>query len=215
VRTRIFFALERAGMRLALPAHAIFVTEENSDRAALKTEKQVQRRKQLLDAVGLFAPLSDAERDELVHHLRYAPFTRGEVLTRQGAEAHWLYLIEEGTVSVRVSEGGLERTVAQLGDRSFFGEMSLLTGEPRTATVVAETDVKCFRLEKAAFQSVLERRPELAEDLATILSRRRSELQAVLEGLDAESARQRQVSAKHDLLQRIRSFFGLAGTPSV
>lgn len=123
--------------------------------------------------------------------MKYAPFARGEAMTRQGSEAHWLYLLEEGRASVKVSDGVTEREVAKLSDGSFFGEMSLLTGEPRSATVIAETDVECFRLDKVTFQWVIEKRPEVMEQVATLLAKRRVELQAVREGLDAETAKAR------------------------
>jgi small-conductance mechanosensitive channel len=208
VRTRIYFALERAGMKFAIPAKAVFVTEESA-RAEVKTAKQIARRRHLVDTVALFASLSPDERAEVAGHLTYAPFTGGEVMTRQGAEAHWLYLIEDGTAAVLIAEAGLDRKVATLGNGTFFGEMSLLTGEPRSATVRAETDVECFRLDKAAFQSVIERRPAIAQELASLLAHRKVELQSVKEGLDAESASRRRASAESDLLHRIRSFFAL------
>lgn len=211
VRTVVFFALQRAGMRLSIPAHAIFVTEESADRAAQKSQRESSQRAQALRQVELFATLSDEERAQLARGLRYAPFSRGEILTRQGAEAHWLYLLHEGEVSIRVSEGGLEREVARLKAGSFFGEMSLMTGEPRAATAVALTDVECFRLDKAAFQEVMQKRPEIAEHLAKVLAKRRVELLAVREGLDSEAAAKRLRGDQKDLLNRIRGFFGLNG----
>ncbi len=209
VRTRIYFALQRAGMSAAIPAHALFVTQESSDRTASKQKRELVRRKRMLEGCELFAAMSDEERGQLAAGLRYAPFTGGEAMTRQGAEAHWLYLIEDGTARVLVSDAGLEKEVAKLGRGSFFGEMSLLTGERRSATVVAEGDVECYRLDKASFQAVLEKRPKLAEDLAALLSRRKVELEAVRKGLDAESARRSQEREERDLLGRIRSFFRL------
>jgi small-conductance mechanosensitive channel/CRP-like cAMP-binding protein len=209
VRTRIFFALQRAGMSPALPAQSVFVTQESGERDAARSQVQVERRRSLLRSVALFATLSDAERDEVAGHLRYTPFTSGEVMTRQGAEAHWLYIIEDGTASVRVSDGKAEREVARLARADFFGEMSLLTGEPRSATVVADGDVECFRLDKAEFRRVLESRPELAHELAEILSMRRVGLIAAREGLDAEAARLSREHAQRDIFDRIRRFFSL------
>jgi small-conductance mechanosensitive channel/CRP-like cAMP-binding protein len=210
VRTRICVALRRARIPLAIPAHAVFLTEESEDRKTAKSRQEHVRRTEALRKVELFASLTDADRDELAQGLRHAPFTRGEVLTRQGAIAHWLYMVIGGEVSVRVTaEGGLEREVARLGPGDFFGEMSLLTGEPRSATVVAMTDVECFRLDRSAFQTILERAPEMAEQVAEVLARRRVELVAVRDGLGQE-ARQRRLDAdKHDILDKIRSFFGL------
>ncbi len=209
VRACVYFALQRADMSLAMPAHALFVTEETVDRKAIKTEKQLARRRKLLDTLDLFAALSEAERSELARHMRYAPFAKGEVMTRQGAEAHWLYLVEEGHATVRVSDGVNDREVAQLSGPCFFGEMSILTGESRSATVIAAGEVECFRLDKSALHRVIAARPELTEQLAALLARRKVELQAVKEGLSADAARERASREANALLTRIRSFFAL------
>jgi CRP-like cAMP-binding protein len=209
VRACVYFALQRADMTLAMPAHALFVTEETSDRKAIKTEKQLARRRQLLETLELFKGLAAEERNELARHMKYAPFARGEVMTRQGADAHWLYLVEDGEATVRVSDGLNDREVAQLKGPCFFGEMSLLTGESRSATVVANGEVECFRLDKAAMQKVIAARPEVAEQLARVLAERKVTLQAVKEGLSADAARERAARETNALLSRIRSFFAL------
>ena len=70
--------------------------------------------------------------------LVHAPFAAGDIITRQGAIAHWLYVLESGDADVYVERAlGLRHHVASLLGSSFFGEMGLLTGEPRRATVVA------------------------------------------------------------------------------
>ncbi len=208
VRTRIFFALQRADMRLAMPSQHVFVTQEEQQQAVV-SEKNLGRRRSVLERVELFSVLSSDEINELAAGLRYAPFTAGEVMTRQGAEAHWLYLVEDGTASVRVGDGVTEREVAKLGPLSFFGEMSLLTGRPRAATVVAVTDVECFRLDKNAFQKVLQKRPELAKVFAEALTKRTIELEAAKQGIDAETAKARTKTSESDLFAQIKSFFRL------
>jgi small-conductance mechanosensitive channel/CRP-like cAMP-binding protein len=211
VRTRVFAALRRADIPLSIPAHAVFLTEESAERKVEKTQRELSRRRAALETVDLLRPLPEEDRRTLAEELHYAPFGAGEVLTRQGAEAHWLYLVTAGQVSVRVAaEGDLEREVARLGAGDFFGEMSLMTGERRSATVVALTRVECYRLDKAAFQRVIERTPAVAEPMAEILARRRLELAAVKGDLDQEAQRRRLAAAKVDLLDRIREFFGLA-----
>jgi CRP-like cAMP-binding protein len=92
--------------------------------------------------------------------------------------------------------------------------MSLLTGEQRAASVVALTDVDCYRVGKNAFEEILNRRPEIADDLADVLSQRRVELAAVRENLDGESKRRQLDAERFDLLGRIRGFFGLNEPPS-
>lgn len=210
VRTCVYFALKRADIPLSMPAQALFVTEDSADRRQAKVTQDFSRRMSALAQVELFAKLTEEDRTQLALSMRYAPFTSGEIVTRQGARANWLYLIVDGKVSVRVStEGGLEKEVSQLGAGSFFGEMSLLTGEPRAATVVALTDVDCFRLDKDAFQALLLRRPELAEHVADELARRRRELVAAREGLEQQEPLHDLANDRRDLLGKIRSFFGI------
>ena len=207
VRTRIYYALTRAGIPLAIPAHTVFMTEDSVERRERKREVDLGRRQSALARITLFADLSPQELHELAEALHYAPFAPGEVLTREGAEAHHLYTIDRGKVSVRVGAAGEEREVAQLQEGEFFGEMSLLTGEKRSATVVALVDTQCYRLDADAFRRVLARRPDLAEKVATELAARRVELLATREELGERVSKQS--IDRNDLLKQIRSFFGL------
>lgn len=213
VRGRIYLALKRAGIPLSIPAQAVFLTEESRERKAVKSDEERRRRLGALERVDFFDHVPPADRERLADGLHYAPFAAGEVITRQGAEAHWLYLILSGEAEVRLrGDGGLEREVARLGPGQFFGEMSLMTGAPRRATVVAATDVVSYRLDKAVFQAVLHDRPELAERVAEVLARRLVDLEAVQHDLDGEAQRRRVAEATRDLLGRIRHFFGLAAS---
>jgi small-conductance mechanosensitive channel/CRP-like cAMP-binding protein len=213
VRVRIYFALKRVGIPLSIPAHAIFMTEETQERKAIKSEEEERRRLQALSNVNVFDHLSDADKQRLAAGLRYAPFARGEVMTRQGAVAHWLYMILTGRVSVRVAgERGVEREVSRLEAPGFFGEMSLMTGEPRAATVIALTDVECYRLDAATFQEIIREHPELAEKVAEVLAQRRADLLAAIEQLGVE-AQARAAVSKHDLLRQIKVFFGIGSAP--
>jgi CRP-like cAMP-binding protein len=213
VRTRIYAALNRAEIPLSIPAHSLFLTEEDESRRQRKQQAEVKERVDALQQVELFAPLTDEELSEIAEQLSVAPFVRGEALTRQGAAAHWLYIMTKGDVEVRVAVDGsqLAKHVATLHAGDFFGEMGMMTGEPRTATVIAQTDVECYRLDKEAFNRILRRRPELAEDLSHILARRRVELEAVREGLNEEAKRRRISHTQGDFLRRIRKFFTLEG----
>jgi small-conductance mechanosensitive channel/CRP-like cAMP-binding protein len=210
VRTRIINALKRINVPLSIPATAVFVTTDTAERREQKTQRDLQERVAWLRRVSLFDGLSTAEVSTLAGGLKSVPFAEGEVLTCQGAEAHWLYIIISGNVSVRVRQGDSEREVAQLGSGQFFGEMGLLTGEVRSATVVALDNVECFRLEKTDFHELLRARPEIAEEVARELARRRLGLMVARDDLGAASLRDREQLTATDLVRKIRSFFGLA-----
>ena len=213
VRGRIYYALRRAEIPLSIPAQSIFITEESESREARKRKEEVEARVEVLRRVELFHTLTDEERRELAERLMDAPFARGEAIMQQGAKAHRLYIMKEGEAEVRVAVDGekLTKKVATLRGGDFFGEMGLMTGEPRTATVIALKDVECYRLDKEDFNHILSRRPEIAEDISHVLARRRVELEAVREGLNEEAKRHRMRRTQGDLLHRIRSFFTLGG----
>ncbi len=211
VRTRVITALKRAGIPLSLPAEAVFLTADTAERRHEKLRVDIERRTTWLRRIELFNPLSEAEIEKLAQSLQPVPFSAGEVLTRQGAEAHWLYVIASGTVSVRVRHDELEREVARLGPGQYFGEMGLLTGEPRTATVVAVEAVECFRLDKQSFQALISERPEIVDGVAHELAARRAGLLAARDDLDAAAHRESEAQSALDMLRRMRTFFGLAG----
>ena len=163
-----------------------------------------------LKEVELFSSLTEEERRELAPRLRIAPFVRGEVITKQGAVAHWLYIITKGDAEVRFSlDGKLSEQVATLHPGDFFGERGMMTGEHRSADVIALTDVECYRVDKESFNEILRKRPELAEDISQVLARRRVELEGAREDLNEEAKRARLQTHQGDLLRRIQRFFAL------
>ncbi len=209
VRTRIVYALKRDGVPLAIPAQAVFVTTETAERRDEKSRRQLEQRVRVISEIGLFSSLSEHERARLAEGLRPVPFAQGEIVTRQGATAHWLYVLCHGSASVRIESEGHESEVAVLGPGDFFGEMGLLTGEKRTATIVATSELECYRLGKDDFQELLGARPELAADVAHDLAQRRVQLDKVRERLGVDAAREHESSSAADLLNKIRSFFSL------
>ena len=142
----------------------------------------------------------------LAERLVAAPFAAGDVITRQGAIAHWLYLLTGGEADVWLdSDDTPRRRVATLGPGTVFGEMGMMTGEPRSATVTARTDVECYRLDKAGFEDIIRSRPAIVEEISRVLSARASGLRSSLEAARAEAA----AVEPESLLARIRAFFGL------
>jgi CRP-like cAMP-binding protein len=88
-----------------------------------------------------------------------------------------------------------------------FGEMGLMTGAPRSATVIARSDVDCYRLDKAGFEGILRQRPEIAEHMSHVLADRLQQNAAVASEFEAQHS----AAPRHraDILERIRHFFGL------
>jgi CRP-like cAMP-binding protein len=207
VRMHLVAALRRAGIALAIPEYVIHQVKENEARRSALRERETQARIAALRAVDFFASLSETEVPALAEHLVSAPFAAGDVMTRQGAVAHWLYLLVEGEAQVWVeSPGAPRRFVAALGPGSVFGEMGMMTGEPRRATVTAKTEALCYRLDKAGFEGILRLRPQIAEEISRVLAARSGGLRQALEEAQAGAAGRLRPET---LLERIRAFFGL------
>ncbi len=213
VRHRILFALKRAGITPSIPAHAVFLTEETEEHKGLHQEKEINARVKALQGVELFHTLDRDELRMLAERLRFAPFVHGEAMTRQGAIAHSLYVITRGSGEVFITEDGLKRTVATLRAGDFFGEIALLTGVSRTATVLALEDTDCYRLDREGVNELLQSRPEIAEHLSHVLARRNVELDAIRQNLDADAKTKMMANAQKDFFARISNFFGLKTTP--
>jgi small-conductance mechanosensitive channel len=212
VRLRIYYALKRAGIPLSIPAHALFVTEEHAHREHHQ-EREIAHRVETLSRVELFHTMTAEELRKLAERLTVAPFTTGESMTRQGAEAHYLYVITKGQGEVFVSAvAGLRKTVAKLAAGDFFGETGLMTGGPRSATVVALEPTECYRLDKEAFRDILNVRPEIAEHISHVIARRSVELEAVRDNLDAEDRARMLKPAQQDIFARMATLFGFGNS---
>jgi small-conductance mechanosensitive channel len=212
IRTRVFTALRRAGIPLARPVQSLFLSREEP--ASERERRHRERGLAALADVELFHSLRAEERESVVEHLEPVPYTAGETVTRQGAVAHWLYILRSGKVDVRrhLTEGDVAKTVAAIEAPGFFGEMGMLTGERRRADVVAITDVECYRLDKTGFERILHDRPEIAAQISGTLARRDVELATALEGLDEEAQKARMAHAETRMLDKIQEFFGLERT---
>jgi small-conductance mechanosensitive channel len=210
VRVHLFASLQRAGIRVAEPQRTVHGVQRDEAHAETVRRRELTRRLQILGGVDLFMSLSEDERAEVAEHLQYAPFARGDVITKQGDASHWLYIVAFGEAEVLYEPApGAARVVGGLHAGQFFGEMGLLAGDARTATVIAKTDVECYRLDKASFQGLLLARPQIAEEVARIVGSRKSDLDQAREAYGSGVAVL--PDRRTDLLGRIRRFFGLRG----
>ncbi len=208
VRIRVWFALRRANIQLSIPASTVFLTHETKERDERKEREERERRLAALASVDLFSGLPPAMHEELAVELQFKPFAAGEAVTREGDRDDGLYMLVKGDAAVRIGKGADEKEVARLTAGQFFGEMSLMTGEARTASVVAATDLITYRIDKPAFEKVLRATPAMAEQIADVLVARRTALSAAQNERD-EVRRKRMETARQDLASKIRGFFGI------
>jgi len=213
VRVHLYAALKRAGIQPAWPRQTVHMVKEGGKQEAKRHARHLDERIAVLRQLELFSKLNAEELALTAERLVYAPFAAGDVITHQGDHAHWLYILVEGEAEVVLEAKGqpprVLNTLHEGEPGSFFGEMGLLTGEPRTASVLARTDVLCYRLDKSAFDDIMHARPAVAEEISSIMAERRTALASAQQQLDEATRRQRVALEQNEVLRRIKGFFNL------
>jgi len=201
IRKAVWYAMERNDIAIPFPVRAFHpYTAPTTGQQKKVTREELLAR---LRDVELLLPLSDAAHDSIADSADVHVYSKGETIIRHDTAGESMFVVHEGKVSVRVpddSSAGVHE-VAQLGAGDVVGEMALLTGEARTADVVALTDVVAIEIGKHALQPVLVDHPELADALSEQIARR----QEHLDTFRAVSPEEMQGT----VLSRIRDWFGL------
>jgi small-conductance mechanosensitive channel/CRP-like cAMP-binding protein len=207
VRRQVWYHFRRDRIETPFPRREVFLHEVSEEPRGAKD--RLQELRGWLRNLPLFEPLSEEEFDGVVTGMNYALFAAGENIIRQGEEGNSFYVIFRGEAEVRVREGGGSKVVKLLHRGDYFGEMALLTGERRTATITAITESACYILDSAIFSSVLKANPQIAERLSETLVRRQTELETSRSDLEKELQTADTHRQKRSLLSKIRNYFGL------
>ena len=206
VRTNVWYELKRQGITIPFPIRTLHVER----RAAPAAYQDYDEARAILREEPLFECLSDAQIDNLVKEARLNYFGRGERVIQEGAEGASMFVLLRGAARVWVSKNGTSIPVATLSAGDCFGEMSLLTGESRTATVQAESDCYVLEIGKPVMAGVIRDSPDCLERLSELLARRKMENEGVLKEAASHVLNQRKEREyTATFLHRLRTFFEL------
>ncbi|MEK7467521.1 MAG: mechanosensitive ion channel family protein [Planctomycetota bacterium] len=162
----VWYHLKRNGIGIPFPIREVFLKRE-------KPEKRPEEIVGLLRKVDILAPLKEEELLMLAEDLTSQLFAKNEIVCRQGDEGSTFYIIRTGRVSVRLKQmDSGETEVAQLAAGAYFGEMSLLTGEPRSSTVKAAEDCELLCLDRESFAVLLRDNPPIAATISEVIALR-------------------------------------------
>lgn len=198
ILTRLWYRLRREGIEVPYEQRVVHLRFPEQQ----APEFPVSERIALLDEVDLFRVLTPSDRERVAHEMVARRFGRGERIIEQGAPGQTFYVVGSGSVSILTAR---DVEVTRLGRGQYFGEMSLLTGEPRAATVVAAEDAVLFELDRPTFAQLFDEQPALAGLVSEALAHRRGQLRAMAEA-DGTVVEVREANW---ILDRLRSIFGL------
>ncbi len=204
VADRVYHALARHGIEIPYPTRTLAMAPAPSQ--AERREADRARIGAAMAATDLLQPLPDDARGELRDRASLRRYGPGEIVVRKGEPSREMFIVERGALVVEVPrESGGATEVAQLGPGHCFGEMGLLTGEPRSASVRARTLCDLVVLDHDAFHDVLAHHPEVVDRMGGMLASR----QAGLEAAAVEERAPPTDERKRRLISQIRSFFKL------
>jgi small-conductance mechanosensitive channel/CRP-like cAMP-binding protein len=161
-----------------------------------------------LGRVALLSVLSDAQRAQLVTYLARHDEAEGSVIVDEGQDGSSMYIILEGSCAVHVRSGETWREVARLWPGDHFGEMSLLTGKPRSARVRMLSDGVLLELPKAALSELFAATPELLAKVSACVVARAEESDAIRKLEDHLAQQQSRATRVEVLVLQMRRFFG-------
>jgi small-conductance mechanosensitive channel/CRP-like cAMP-binding protein len=209
VLRRVWYQLRRAGFGIPFPIRDVNLRTVPEDAPLLERLDREETMRDGLRPLSLLASLRDDQIADLASASRLARFTAGEALFHQGEPGDSLYVLLSGGVRVDVTDGDGTPvvTVAHRGGGDFIGEMSLLTGEPRSATLVAEAETDAVIVPAGAVAQILAEDPEVLHNLSAALAERVLERDVQL--AEVANRAEAQASLKAQLLERMRRFFGV------
>src|SRR6266542_4366522 len=206
VRTNVWYALKRQGITIPFPIRTLHLER----RAVQPVQEEREEARAILRDEALFECLSDAQIDSLVQQSQVGHFGRGERLIREGAEGDSMFVLLRGAADVSISKNGTSIPVATLSAGDCFGEMSLLTGERRTATVRAETDCQVMEIGKPVMAELLRASPDCLERLRELLAKRKMKTEGLLkEAMSHSQTARKEREYRDTFLHRLRTFFEL------
>jgi small-conductance mechanosensitive channel/CRP-like cAMP-binding protein len=200
VRSRVYYAFRRHDIDFPFPVQVhVQETRDKLEPAAVE-----HGRSTALDKVEILSSLSSSQRGQLAAMSRLLVYGEGEIITREGEPGDSMFVLQNGTAAVTLADA--EGDVARLHDGAFFGEMSLLTGDRRSATVTAVTDCELLEIGVAEFRRVVMADAASVDRVAAAIGNRRAQLEhhrATRGTTSAES------ETPQTFLNRVRQFLNL------
>ncbi len=200
VRSNLWYTLRRHGIEIPYPIQIEYSRDEQPARPPTRIRYVADR----LAQIDLFAGLDDDGRTRLAEACPEHLFGAGERIVRQGDAGQSMFVVLDGRVRITLEPSGQEVAVTSSG--GFFGEMSMLTGDPRTATVSALDDALLLEITADRFRELALARAGLVEHVSEMVTSRRAGLESARAAAEHANA---MVPTKAGLITRIKEYLSL------
>ncbi|MBF0452469.1 MAG: mechanosensitive ion channel [Candidatus Magnetomorum sp.] len=200
---RVRAHLRRAGIEKAIKRHLLYLSDDKN-REEFNTIEPLS----IIKDIDVFKPFPDEDKSVISQRVHSCKFRDNEYIVRQGDEGDSLFIIIEGAVKVQLrTPDDKIIELAVLGAGKFFGEMALLTGETRSADVIAITETHLIEITREDIAPIIQKNPDLSTLLAEVLSSRKEKNEMMIE--DSECQEMNAEGSPKHIVGKIMHYFGI------
>jgi len=194
-----------SGLRPSFPKEEVYYSRQQPKTVDFESS---DFKMNIIKNVSLFNSLTDEERSELSGKIVQKSFNEGRTVIKIDEEGDSMFVLSEGLLDIRIGQEGFNlKKVGDIYPGNFFGEMSLLTGEKRSATITAAKDSIVYEIKKEHVKDIFRKKPEILKDITRLVAERRTQNINALENLDSSSQAENSSNFAQNLLNRCIQFF--------
>ena len=211
VRVNIWYRLSQAGYGIPFPVRTVQYANLDKKQAAAKQDA-VGARAEAIKRSPLFSEMSPELQEKLAGETRGFDMAAGQVFYRQGEAGNSLFILESGSVEITWKSEeteGKEVHVADFDAPAVFGEVSAMTGQPRSATYKAKTDTRVIEVDRNHLQGLFSQDPKLAEHFSQLVVERQKLRDELLKKAGVSRSTQQTQAHDQSVLDRMKRLFTL------
>jgi small-conductance mechanosensitive channel/CRP-like cAMP-binding protein len=205
IRTNIWYEFKRQQITIPFPIRTLHL-----QRGAKRTGDSLAEARAILRAEPVFNCMDETQLETVLQNSQIHRYGRGERVIQEGDEGDSMFIMLRGTAAVSIAKNGTGVRVGVMRQGDCFGEISLLTGEPRSATVRAESDCEVLEVSKPVMAEVLRESPQCLTGLSELLAKRKLEGEGIVKDATQPHDQEKKESEfRASFLRRLRTVFEL------
>ena len=200
-RSKLWYIFKRRGITIPFPIRDVRIVEQKRDRSDVDSIHPAE-----LKGICIFEKNSAAELKIIAKYLSRELYGSGETVFRSGTPGDYLYLIHSGRVIVHLPDGSPPPAISEGG---IFGEMSMITGKNRTATIRTECESEFFRLHRDDFKTVFKKYPQITKKIVNLIEKRQQEIRREIDKKNDTARNKKTSDQPRALFRSLRKYLGI------